>query len=150
MTTDQIGPIPNLAWDCQKQGCYIPAAPDWSVFNDCFRRGIRFSDIDGAVEANGFQLYVEWKNGRVKLTAGTGQSRMLQRLAQRGDTVLWLLGHGRDVEMARLWTPDSQPEEWAPFTTERAVKAVASWFAATETRKVREWQASAARWRGAA
>lgn len=47
---------------CDKYGCAkVALDPKLHEFDDCFQGGIRFGDIDGAVERHGFILWLEWK-----------------------------------------------------------------------------------------
>lgn len=47
---------------CEKNGCAkIGLDPKLHFFDDCFGRGIKFGDVDGAVERNGYILWMEWK-----------------------------------------------------------------------------------------
>jgi len=42
----------------------------WAPFNSCFRRGIKITDIDGAVENRGHFLWLEGKSGGQKMERG--------------------------------------------------------------------------------
>lgn len=47
---------------CDKYGCAkVALDPKLHEFDDCFGGAIRMGDIDGAVERNGFILWMEWK-----------------------------------------------------------------------------------------
>lgn len=49
---------------CEKYGCAkIALDPKLHAFDDCFGGFIRMGDVDGAVERNGYILWMEWKNG---------------------------------------------------------------------------------------
>lgn len=51
---------------CEKYGCAkVWLDPKLHSFDDCFGGQIRMGDVDGAVERNGWILWVEWKRGAV-------------------------------------------------------------------------------------
>lgn len=51
---------------CHEKGCAnLVLNPKLHVFDDCFAGNIRFGDIDGAVERNGWILWMEWKRGAI-------------------------------------------------------------------------------------
>jgi hypothetical protein len=58
---------------------YFEKLWDWTPLNDCFKRGIRPTDIDGCVEANGKFLILEGKTSGEEMP--TGQKLALERMS---------------------------------------------------------------------
>lgn len=86
----------TIRHDCETQGCYVKEqTPDWGFLDSSFSGKIRVTDIDGAVEANGCLLILEWKRTGAILT--TGQKIMFQMLTQKNHVTVFVI-HGDPVE----------------------------------------------------
>lgn len=119
----------NLRWDCGRQGCYRNALPDWAVFNDCFPRGIRVSDVDGIVEIGGAFLMIEWKGGK-GVGLPEGQRRMLRRFADADghNTVVCLRGGIEDMQWLVFPTAGGPtPTGWCDVRLEEVHQWVHHW-----------------------
>lgn len=72
---------------------FLAGVWEWTELDECFRRNIRVSDIDGIVESHGRFLVIEAKKPGVELTIG--QRRMLDEMRDLGNhTVIVVWGHG--------------------------------------------------------
>lgn len=61
----------KMRWDCKKDGCFNEKCRlKLGVFDDCFPRGIGFTDVDGMVEINSYLLCLEWKAPGTELPKG--------------------------------------------------------------------------------
>lgn len=75
---------------CANDGCYIELlTPDWGFTDEAFMGKGGISDIDGAFEANGFLLLLEWKNGKAKLPMG--QHIMFKKITERNKITVFVI-----------------------------------------------------------
>lgn len=74
----------------------------WDLFNECFTRGIRFSDIDGIVERNSRFLIVEGKQKGASIPKG--QRIMLENLVRTGYFFVLI-----------LWGEPGEPRKYQVF-----------------------------------
>ena len=88
-----------LRHSCEKQGCYFDKhMPKFQAFDGCFPRGIKFTDIDGAIEINGKFLILEFKSHR---NIPLGQLRMFESLPE-GIEVFVVEGDARTMAVKGL------------------------------------------------
>lgn len=100
---------------------------DWGFLDDCFKRGIRVSDVDGAVERNGHVLFIEAKPPNKELSVG--QSIMFSQLAQNGFSVLILWGETNKPQEMMIWIPHQANPLKRRKTDETAIKEIVrKWF----------------------
>jgi hypothetical protein len=111
----------------QNKKAFLDALWDWGFLDECFARGIRISDIDGAVERNGHLLFIEAKPLGKQLS--TGQSIMFSQLASNGFTVLILWGEcNKPVEMM-IWIPhQANPLKKRDADEAKVKEFVRKWF----------------------
>lgn len=121
--------MPNLRWDCARQGCYKDQLPDWSIFNGCFPRGIRIGDIDGIVEIGGRFLMIEWKCDK-RVSIPEGQRKLLARFGQPPDAVLCLRGTLSDLQW--LIFDGSEAHGWSDITLKEVQAWVSQWAAGAD------------------
>lgn len=74
----------------------------WDIFNKCFGRGIRFSDIDGIVERKGQFLVVEGKSSGAPIPKG--QLTMFKEMVATDRFTILI-----------LWGNPGEPEEYEVF-----------------------------------
>lgn len=115
----------SLRWNCEKQGCYKDEClPDWGCYDGCFPRGIRPTDVDGALEINGRFLFLEAKPSH-SVTAG--QMTMFRRLAALPDATVII--ETRPASDTRDWLilDGIRAEEWQTITLEQAREWLEWW-----------------------
>lgn len=93
----------NLGWCCEHKGCLRERMPDWTIFNDCFPRGIKMGDGDGFAEVGHWFLMAEWKHSK-NVSLPEGQRKALRRFGGRP---------GRDAALCLRGTPDDL--QWLVF-----------------------------------
>lgn len=99
---------------------------DWSVLDGCFKRGIRVTDIDFAVECGGILLVLETKGPGVLIKHG--QELALKAMALSSyHTVIVIWGQPGSPERLRWITKTEDFTVDADLTTLR--KWVSHWFA---------------------
>lgn len=75
---------------------------DWTPLNECFKRGIRFTDVDGFVEVNYHFLHLEGKSKNISLPKG--QRMALERLARLPEfTVIVFKGDPPNLNTITEW-----------------------------------------------
>jgi len=82
--------------DCKKTGeCYlIKHTPDWGFLDNAFSGKIKVTDLDGAVEANGCLLILEWKAMNAPMLneeRDSGQTIMFKKVTRRSDVVVYVI-----------------------------------------------------------
>ena len=90
----------SIRWDCTKSGCYKDKCiPDWGFLDGAFPRGIRPTDVDGAVEIDGRFLFLEWKNisSSGSGSLGTGQRIFFEQLTKLSPRITVFLLYGNTV-----------------------------------------------------
>lgn len=74
---------------------YVQGVWDWGFLDDCFApTRIKVTDIDGAVERNGYELIIETK--RKGASVPTGQAIMFRNKVKKGHAVLIIWGRQAD------------------------------------------------------
>ena len=69
----------SMRWVCDRDGCFnTKMRLRLGVYDHCFPGAIGLSDVDGAVELNGYFLWLEWKASPAPVP--TGQRIMFERL----------------------------------------------------------------------
>jgi hypothetical protein len=87
----------TLRWDCEKQGCYKKALPDWGMLQGCFTpTRVAPADVDGQVEQNRKFLILEQKSPGVGLSDPALRGRKLS--VDRGDTHVTFWSRGSEVQ----------------------------------------------------
>jgi hypothetical protein len=80
----------TIRHDCETQGCYVKEqTPDWGFTDNAFSGKIRVTDIDGAVEANGHLLLLEWKGRGASIPKG--QSIMFEKITRINHIVVFVI-----------------------------------------------------------
>lgn len=126
----------TLNWDCRgKQGCFKDhCLPDWGVFDGCFPRGIKPSDVDGVVhvaEAGGLDRFLFFEKKPAGKSLSTGQQRLLAALGRLpGCTVLALRGEAPSGIDEMLWFPG--PQGWRPSSVDSARLFCEAWSAGAD------------------
>lgn len=124
----------TLRWNCENRGCYRDSLPDWGVFDDCFPRGIKVSDVDGIVEIGGAFLMIEWKGGR-GVSLPEGQRRMLRRFADQDNTVVCLRGGLDDMQWLVFPTAiGPTPDGWCDVRLEEVHQWIHRWVVQHDNR----------------
>lgn len=118
--------MPNLRWDCWKRGCYKDQLPDWSIFNDCFPRGIRVGDVDGIVEVGRRFLMLEWKHDK-SVSLPEGQRKLLRRFGRPPNAVVCLRGTIDDLQW--LIFDGSDPRGWEDVSLDDVKAWIKRWAA---------------------
>ncbi|GJQ59764.1 MAG: hypothetical protein D8M57_13130 [Candidatus Scalindua sp. AMX11] len=92
----------TIRHNCETQGCYIKEqTPDWGFTDSAFSGKIRIGDIDGAVEANGCLLLLEWKSVGAPLTKG--QEIMYSRITKNSNIIVFVInGDAKHTESDHL------------------------------------------------
>ena len=71
--------VRSMRWLCDRDGCFNERMRlRLGVYDHCFPGAIGLSDVDGAVELNGYFLLLEWKASAAPVP--TGQRIMFERL----------------------------------------------------------------------
>jgi len=90
---------PNLRMPPEE---YAKRLWDWTPLNNCFKRGIRFTDVDGIVEANRHFLLLEGKSKNAYLPKG--QRMALERLAKLAEfTIIVFRGDPPNLSTVTEW-----------------------------------------------
>ena len=80
----------SIRHNCEHGGCYIKKqTPDWGFLDSAFSGKIRVTDIDGAVEANGCLLILEWKGVGVPLL--DGQRIMVEKITKKNQITVFVI-----------------------------------------------------------
>lgn len=110
---------------------YFGEAADWSLFNDCFTNGIRFTDIDGLVERNGYFLLGEVKQEGVEIQPG--QKLCFERLQEtHAFTVVTIWGTTADPKKLHVYFLDGTNKPIDPVDFESFHTFIADWYAYVE------------------
>ena len=104
---------------------YMDAVTDWSYLNDCFDRGIRVSDVDGIVEANGSFLMIEAKGKGVPVPYG--QRLMLRRFAKMPNCYVLILWGDPPRRYKLLGVGEGKNKHCDKAEVKRLVKAWFEW-----------------------
>ena len=89
-----------LRWNCEVSGCYNAILrPKIEVFADCLPGKIAFTDVDCAVEVNGFFLFLEFKSG-MPVELPRGQQIYFERLTRLSPRINVVLACGDARTMA--------------------------------------------------
>lgn len=86
----------TIKHNCKQTGeCYlIKHTPDWGFLDNAFSGKIKVTDLDGAVEANGRLLILEWKAMSAPMLTEekkSGQTIMFERVTRRSDVVVYVV-----------------------------------------------------------
>jgi len=80
----------TIRHNCKQRGCYVDVhSPDWGFLDQSFSGKIKVTDIDGAVEANGHLLIIEWKGIGVPIPIG--QKIMFEKITARSDITVYVV-----------------------------------------------------------
>jgi len=80
----------TIRHNCDHSGCYIKKqTPDWGFLDSSFSGKIRVTDIDGAVEANGHLLIIEWKGVGAPVLAG--QKIMFEKITKASRIMVFVV-----------------------------------------------------------
>ena len=80
----------SIRHDCETSGCYIKKqTPDWGFLDSSFSGKIRVTDIDGAVEANGSLLLLEWKG--IDAPVLDGQRIMFEKITAKNSIIVFII-----------------------------------------------------------
>ena len=93
-----------LRWRCAEHGCYNEKLrPKIEIFAGCLPGKIAFTDIDGAVEINGFVLFLEFKSG-MPTELGTGQRIFFENLTRLSRRIIVVLvaGDAESMEISHI------------------------------------------------
>ena len=130
--------VRDLRWQCGEGRCYRQLMPKLGAFDGCFPGKIAMTDIDGAVEVNGFLLFLEWKAPGGVLSKG--QSIMFERMTALSPkiTVIVASGEPREPTVERIQVfrrGKSQPPE--ACNVELLKDRVTAWASAARQHRTR-------------
>lgn len=125
-----------LQHSCEQHGCakrYLD--PKLHKFDDCFAGGIRFGDVDGAVERNGHILWLEWKRGAVLDSferQHQAQLIMAKAFTLNSSKQMFVFVIGCPIHMdIERWRPIRNGQwsgSWRESNTEEFMKFLKWWF----------------------
>jgi len=93
----------SINHSCETGGCYVKKlTPDWGFLDSALSGKIRVTDIDGAVEANGHLLILEWKSTHATLTLG--QQIMFKNITKNSRITVFVLYGDPELSIAKRIT----------------------------------------------
>jgi hypothetical protein len=105
---------------------FVKGLWDWGFLDECFSGKIKVTDIDGAVERNGYFLVLEAKSPNVPVKRG--QMIMFDSMVATGKfTVLILWGETNFPTQYQLLTSKGKGQIKS-CNRERIIKIVSAWF----------------------
>lgn len=105
---------------------YLDSAWNWDFLKGCFPNPrVRFSDIDGTVEVNGYFLYLECKAPGVEMPVG--QAIAFERRIEDGrSTVIYVWGEPELPEAFQVLGAMKEPQ---PCDVDQLVNTIREWSA---------------------
>lgn len=125
---------------CDKHGCAkIALDPKLHVFDDCFGGYIRMGDVDGAVERNGYILWLEWKcGGDINSFEKTHQAQVIQAKAftKNSDKQKFIFVIGDPIAMrvdyVRIVERGAWKSGWQAADLGRLKRYLRNWYAVAD------------------